>query len=176
MSANLQSNRISLNIPDADIQAIQGAIQVLQEKLQPHLVDLDAEGRERTLPKMGPRIVDFVSKALSYARAYPQFRPPFVDLDEFTRDLAAVGALRELQQPLSHIADMVDDSLLLSGSEAYGAALATYHAIKSAAKLHQPGAPVIANDLSNRFPGRPLRASPAAGSDATGPAQPPAAV
>jgi len=158
MPANLFSNRISLDIPEADMQAVLAAIQTLQEKLQPCLVDLDAEDR-RALPKMGAKTVDFVSKTLSYARANPHLKPAFVDIDEYGRDLDAVEVLRKLQQPLSQIADMVDDSLLLSGSEAYAAALAYYQSVKAAAKLGQPGAAVISDDLSARFPGRPTKAS-----------------
>ena len=39
----LQSNRISLLIPEADLQAIHGAVLTLQEKFLPHLIDLDAD-------------------------------------------------------------------------------------------------------------------------------------
>jgi hypothetical protein len=162
LTATLISNRISLDIPDDDMQAIRAALQVLQDKLLPHLVDLSADDR-RALPKMGAKTVDFVAKALSYTRANPQYKPAFVDVDELARDLAAVGSLRELQQPLDQIAALVDASLLLSGSEAYAAALACYQSFKAAAKLHMPGAGTIANDLSERFPGRPVkRAAPVA--------------
>jgi len=94
-----------------------------------------------------------------------------VDVYEFGRDLAAVDALRALQQPLSQIADTVDDNLLLSGSEAYAAALAYYQSVKAAAKLGQPGAAVIADDLSGRFPGRPTKASLMRAADGNGLAQ-----
>jgi hypothetical protein len=153
VTAQLISNRISLDIPDDDMQAVVAAIAVLEQKLVPHLVDLDPEDR-RALPKMGPKTVDFVSATLDYVSADSSLKPAFVDLDEFTRDLAAVGALRKLQQPLGKIADMVEDSLLLSGSEAYTAALACYQGIKSAAKLNMPGAMVAAVDLADRFPRR----------------------
>ena len=156
MTASLISNRISFDIPDDDMQAIQAALQTLQDKLLPHLVDLNGDDR-RALPKMGAKTVDFVSKTLSYARTNPQFTPAFVDVDELSRDLAAVGTLRGLQQPLDQLAGLVDASLLLSGSEAYAAALACYQSFKAAAKLHMPGAGIIANDLSDRFPGRPVK-------------------
>ena len=156
MTASLISNRISFDIPDADMQAIQAALQTLQDKLLPHLVDLNGDDR-RALPKMGAKTVDFVSKTLGYTNANPQFKPAFVDIDEFTRDLAAVGVLRTLQQPIDQIAGLIDSSLLLAGSEAYAAALACYHSIKAAAKLHVPGAGTIANDLAGRFQGRPLK-------------------
>jgi hypothetical protein len=150
MNANALSNRISLDIPADDMLAIQSALKTLQDKLQPHLVDLGPDER-RKLPKMGAKTVDFVSKTLSYASTNPQLRPAFVDIDEFSRDLSAVGTLRALQQPLNQLADMVDDSLLLSGSEAYAAALACYQSIKSAARLNMPGAATIASDLAERF-------------------------
>ena len=72
---------------------------------------------------------------------------------------------------LSRIADRVDDSLLLSGSQAYAAALAYYQSVKAAAKLGQPGAAVIADDLSERFPGRPTKASLMRAADGNGLAQ-----
>ncbi len=158
MNTTTLGNRISFEISDDDLHAVQGALQVLQQKLVPLLVSLGTEDR-RALPKMGAKTVDFVSKTLSYARSNPQYQPTFVDLDEYGIDLAAVGLLREIQQPLSMIADMVDDTLLLSGSEAYAAALVCYQAFKSAAKVNAPGASTIATDLSNRFPGRPSKAA-----------------
>jgi hypothetical protein len=167
-------NQISLNIPEADMQAILAAQQVLLEKLRPHLVDLDAEGRQ-ALPKMGTRTVEFVGKALHYARENPEFQPAFFDIEEFARDLTAVDTLRALQRPMSQIADMVDDSLLLSGSEAYASALSYYKSIKAAAKRGLPGAALIAEDLGTQFVGRgrPAAAAPAPASGAT--THPPAA-
>ena len=156
MTTTLLSNRISLDISAEDMQAIQDAVKTLQGKLLPHLVDLGPMER-RALPKMGSKTVDFVSKTLSYASSNPEFKPAFVDVDEFTRDLSAVGVLRSLQQPLAQLADMVDDSLVLSGSEAYAAALACYQAIKAAAKMNMPGAATIANDLSERFASQGVR-------------------
>jgi hypothetical protein len=148
---DLLSNRISLSIPDDDMQAIRDAIKILQDKLADHLVDLDADQRVGT-PKMGTRTVDFVTRTLTYAQAYPQFVPPFVDVAEFERDLSAFHLLGTLQQPLAHLVDMLSDSVLQSGSEAYTAALASYQAVKSAAKLNQPGAAIIVADLSDRLP------------------------
>ena len=156
MTATRPGNRRALAIPDDELQAIQAALRTLQEKLLPRLVDLDATHR-RALPKMGAKTADFVTKTLGYVRAYPQFQPPFVDIAQFESDLDAVGTLRALQQPLSQLADMVDDSLLLSGSEAYAAALACYNAFKSAARFRQPGAALAAQDLAARFSRRPPR-------------------
>jgi len=151
------TQRISLNVPESDAQAIRDAIKVLQDKLVPHLIDLGPEER-RGLPKMGDKTVSFVSQTLDYAREHRDMCPPFVDIEEFARDIEAVDLLLGLQRPLSQVMDMVDDSLLLAGSEAYSAALACYQAIKSAARLNVAGAATIADDLGRRFPARGVRA------------------
>ena len=153
------NNRIAFQISDADLQAVQAALQTLQAKLVPLLINLGPDDR-RQLPKMGPKTVDFVSRTLSYTRGNPQFQPSFVDIDDFTIDLAAVAQLRELMQPLAQITDMVEDTLLLSGSEALTAALSCYQAFKGAAKANAPGAATIAADLATRFPGRPMTKAP----------------
>ena len=155
------NNRIAFQISDADLQVVQAALQTLQAKLVPLLVNLGPDDR-RQLPRMGPKTVDFVSKTLGYARSNPQYQPSFIDLDDYTIDLAAVGLLRGIQQPLAQIADMVEDTMLLSGSEALTAALTCYQAFKGAAKANAPGAVTIAADLATRFPGRSAVKAPPA--------------
>ena len=158
MTANVIGKRLSFDIPGDDLQAIQAAVQVLQDKLVPHLINLGPDDK-RGLAKMGSKSVDFVSKTLSYANTSPQFKPAFVDIDDFSQDVSTFGLLRSLQQPVSQIADMLDDSLALSGSEAYAAALAYYQSIKTAAKMNVPGAATIADDLAARFAGQGPRAT-----------------
>ena len=98
-----------------------------------------------------------MSKTLTYATTNPQFKPAFVDIDTFSHDVSAFGVLRSLQQPVSQLADMLDDSLALTGSDAMTAALAYYQSVKTANKLNVPGASTISEDLSTRFAGQGLR-------------------
>ena len=164
MNINVISNRNSFIIPDDDLQAIQAAVQTLQAKLVPYLVNIGSD-EKRGLTKMGSKSVDFVSKTLNYAATNPQFKPAFVDIEEFSRDVTAFGMLRSLQQPVSQLADMLDDSLALTGSDAMTAALAYYQSVKTANKLNIPGAATISDDLSSRFAGQgkaTTKAAPAA--------------
>ena len=161
MNINVISNRNAFIIPDDDLQAIQAAVQTLQAKLVPHLVNIGSD-EKRGLTKMGSKSVDFVSKTLNYAATNPQFKPAFVDIDEFSRDVTAFGLLRSLQQPVSQLADMLDDSLALTGSDAMTAALAYYQSVKTANKLNIPGAATISDDLAARFAGQGNRVSKAA--------------
>lgn len=164
MNTTVISKRNSFEIPDDDLQVIQAAVQTLQAKLVPYLVNISADDK-RTLTKMGSKSVDFVSKTLNYATTNPQFKPAFIDIDEFSRDVTAFGLLRSLQQPVSQLADMLDDSLALTGSDAMTAALAYYQSVKTANKLNLPGAATISDDLSTRFAGqgnRPAKGAVAA--------------
>jgi hypothetical protein len=161
------NQRMSLNMPEAEAQAVRDAVKVLQDTLVPHLINLGPEER-RALPKMGDKTVAFVSKAMQYAREHPDMLPPFVDIDEFARDLAAVELLLGLLRPLRQVVDMVEDSMLLAGSEAYSAGLAFYEVAKAYAKRNVAGAGTIADDLASSLPARGPRLTPVkAEADAT---------
>jgi hypothetical protein len=156
MNTHVTGNRLSVDIPADDLQAIRDAVQTLQDKLTPHLVNLSPD-EKRALTKMGSKSVDFVSKGLGYATANPQFRPSFFDIDDFSNSVAAYGLLRSLHQPVSQLADMLDDSMALAGSDAMTSALAYYQSVKNADKLNLPGAATIAADLAERFAGQGAR-------------------
>ena len=47
---------------------------------------------------------------------------------------------------------MLNDTMLVAGSEAYISALAFYGSVKYAARLNQPGAEVIYSELKRQFP------------------------
>jgi len=157
MNTTAIGKRNSFGIPDDDLKAVQAAVQTLQAKLIPHLVNMGPD-EKRALTKMGSKSVDFVSKSLAYASTNPQFKPAFVDIDSFSRDVSAFGVLRSLHQPVSQLADMLDDSLALTGSDAMTAALAYYQSVKAATRLNVPGAATITDDLAIRFAGQGARA------------------
>ena len=64
-----------------------------------------------------------------------------------------VSLLAPVSKIISQISANLEDTLTLSGSEAYIAALIYYNAVKAAAKNSIPGAKTIYEDLSQRFPG-----------------------
>jgi hypothetical protein len=157
-----QENLFELNIPAADLQAVQGAIQTLTMVLAPHLISLSNETR-RELPKMGDKSLAFVRKAREYATNNPELVPAFLNLQMFDADLRGVDTLNNLLRTLQPLVDNLEDSLVLSGSEAYQAALVFYRSVKAAALSGQPNAKTIADDLSMRFPaGARAKAAPAA--------------
>jgi hypothetical protein len=151
-----QQDNISLNITDEDMTEINNAIKTLKTKLLPHLKTItNAERIE--IPKMGDKTVAFVSKALDYCITNKEFVPPYLDVEAFKIDVRAVEILRSMKTPISQILEAIDDSDLLSGSEAYIAALLFYNSVKVASKSKITNAETIYNDLSVRFQGRPSK-------------------
>jgi hypothetical protein len=161
MATTRQSDRISCDIPADTMTRLVAGIGAMQSDLAPFMVELGPDDR-RALPKMGPKTIDFVARTLDHMRANPDLKPAYVDLDGLAIDLAAVGQLRSLLTPLQQIVDLLDDSLTLSASEAYGAALICYQNAKGAARLNEPGAKIVADDLARQFAGRGTRTDLAA--------------
>jgi hypothetical protein len=147
-----QTDTIAVSIPESDLAEIRASIATQRGKLMPHLKTLNAQERIE-LPKMGDKTVAFVQKALEYGQQNRELVPNFLDLGAMATDAKAVQTLRELAQGLNPIAEALNDSMTLSGSEAYQGALVFYSNVKNAAKVKAPNAGSIYDDLSSRFPG-----------------------
>jgi hypothetical protein len=145
-------NRISFSIDEADKQEILAALDVLDRKLLPLLIEL-AQGEARELPTMGDKSYAFVFKALEFAKQYPEFAA-LIDVPEFEKDVNTVGTLREFYVPLSQLTKKLHDTMTLAGSEAYVAGLTYYGSSKEAQKRKLPNSVLIVDELSKRFPGR----------------------
>jgi hypothetical protein len=146
----MQENRISINIAAEDRQKAIEAIKSISDVLAKYVVALKPDER-RKLPKMSDGTTTFVKKALDYATTNPNLLPSFLNLDEFRIDIEATDTLVQLQRPLEQVTSNLNDTIMLSGSEAYRSALAFYNNVKQAAKLNVAGAKPIAEDLRIRF-------------------------
>jgi len=143
-------NRISLSISDADQTAINQAITALAALLQPMLVALDPEDR-KALAKMNDRSIPFVEKVVQYVDSNPEFVPPYVDTAEFKKDFEVFMELREFLRPLLQVVGNLEDTTILSGSDAYEVARAYYKTVQQAVKMNVPNAQAIYDDLKPRF-------------------------
>ncbi|MCF8259914.1 MAG: hypothetical protein K9J12_04015 [Melioribacteraceae bacterium] len=148
-----ESNQVSIQIPPEVLQEIQTAVTNIQTKLAPYLIALSPEERHQ-IPKMSDKTTPFVEKTISYTESNPQFAPPYMKADEMKIDFDAVQTLKTIFNPLNQLVSNLDDSIMLSGSEAYIGSLAYYNSVKLASKMDVPGAKPICDDLKQRFPGR----------------------
>lgn len=157
-----QQDLIAVTIPETELAEIRASIAVLRGKLLPHLRTISAQDRLE-LPKMGDKTAAFVQKALEYGEQNRELLPGFLDFEALITDAKAVQLLREFLQGLRPLTEALEDSLMLSGSEAYQGALVFYASLKGAAKAKAPKAASIYEDLSARFPRSNGKKTPAAG-------------
>lgn len=146
-------NIVAVEIPEATLTELQTKVSEITATLTPLLIHLTAQQR-RTVPKMGDGTEPFVSKVLEYTRSDPQYIPPFVNAGDMEVDFKAVKDLNTLYRPLKQLVAALDDTILMSGSEAYVAALSYYNSVKLGAKMNAPGAKVIFENLKARFDGQ----------------------
>ena len=143
-------NRVTLNIPETDVQEIEAAMSVIMKKLIPHM-KIISEKERMSIAKMGDKTIAFVQKALEYCEKNPELAPKFLDAAEFNRDMISVELLRRLETQLEQALMCVTDTKHLAGADAYKEARAFYNAVKSAMDSNMPKAETIYNDLSARF-------------------------
>ncbi|WP_068473227.1 hypothetical protein [Saccharicrinis aurantiacus] len=146
-------NDFEMQLSAEEATQINDALGVLNTILLPKLVDLSPE-QKLMMPKMGDKTLAFVSKCIVHMEENPELTPQYLNVDEARLDLNAVNDLRKVMTPINQISAMINDSMIIAGSEAYTAALAFYTYIKGAVKAGVPGTEVIYNDLKVRFPGR----------------------
>ncbi|SMD43048.1 hypothetical protein SAMN00777080_1624 [Aquiflexum balticum DSM 16537] len=143
-------NRISIEIPQADLAAAKAALQQVQGILAPYVIALTPEQR-KTIPKMSDGTEPFVEKVMDYAVNNVEFLPPFVSQEEMQKDWSAVMGLMPLLRMVDQIKDTLSDTAMMAGSEAYLGALSYYNSVKQGAKVNAPDAKAIYEDLKKRF-------------------------
>lgn len=128
----MTDNRISANLIDADKAAVLDAIQTIRTKL-PFLIDLTPEER-KGLPRLGDKSQAFVGQALELATQNEDILPRSFDVDEFRKDVELFHALRPIVTAFTQLQELLDDTYVEVGSEAYSGGLAVYQYARAAGK------------------------------------------
>lgn len=150
-------NKLSVEISQEAIKKINDSIEEILQNL-PALINLKTEERSHLL-KLGDKSLTFVTKCLEYAIQNPSVVPAFLDVNEFKKDVEAFNNFKKIYIPLQQLTEMIEDTTMLSGNEAYSSALIFYNAVKGAVKGGVPGMKNIEDDLQKRFPGRAGKSS-----------------
>ncbi|MEH2077106.1 MAG: hypothetical protein V7K57_22360 [Nostoc sp.] len=149
---------ISSKLAPTERDAVLQAIATIKDKL-PFLIDLSNEER-KALPKMGDKSRAFVSKALEVATQNPEFLPRSFDLEEMRKDVQLFEALYPVLLSLSQLQELVDDTFLAVGSEAYAAALQVYTYAKAGAQ--GAGLETVVEEMGQRFARKSRKSKPQA--------------
>ncbi len=143
----MADNRISTSLSQADREAVMAAVTTIREKL-PFLMDLTTEER-RSLPKMGDKSRAFVSKTLEVATQNPDFLPRSFDIEEMRQDVELFQALHPILLSLTQLQELLDDTYLAVGSEAYAAGLVVYNYAKNSGQGF--GLDAVVDEMGRRF-------------------------
>jgi hypothetical protein len=154
----MANNRASAKLSPADKEAVMNAITTIKEKL-PFLIDLSTEER-KSLPKLGDKSRAFVSKALEIATQNPDFLPRSFDLDEMRQNIELFEALYPILLSLTQLQELVDDTSVAVGSEAYAASLMVYNYAKASGR--GAGLDSMIDDLGRRFARKSKKIQPQA--------------
>jgi len=152
----MTTNQISATMTQADRDAVLAAVATIKEKL-PFLMDLTPEQR-KSLPKMGDKSQAFVNKSLEVATQNPDFLPRSFDLEEMKRDVELFQALYSVFLSLTQLQELVDDTVMAVGSDAYAAALVVYNFAKASGK--GSGLDAVADEMGKRFARKSRKVQP----------------
>lgn len=141
-------NRISAAMTQEQKDSAGAAIKGVGD-LMPFLVDIGTDERQ-SLPKLGDKSLAFVSKALELATQNPGFLPRDFDIEEFRKDLQLFADLSSIRQALAKLFDLVEDTMIVAGSEAYLSGLLVYSYAKEK-KVGTAGLDSTIDELSRRF-------------------------
>jgi predicted anti-sigma-YlaC factor YlaD len=83
----------------------------------------------------------------------PNLVPPYIDMEEHTKDIVAHRALNPRIARLAGILQSLEDTNRLLGSDLYSNSLAYYRNLREAAKVNSVGASTKYSDLKQQFPG-----------------------
>jgi hypothetical protein len=147
-----QEHKVSTPTPE-DLKKVLDAINVVNSVLKPHLISLTPSERHE-LPRMNDGTVPFVQKTLECTQAYVGFVPAYLNIQKLRNDFNVVEALAQILKPVEELYQRINDTMTLSGSEAFVASLDIYMSIKQSAKVKVPGAKAIAADLKKYCDGQ----------------------
>jgi hypothetical protein len=126
------SQPLSASLSAADQASIEADLDSIRQKL-PFLVNMTAEER-RKLAKLGDKTRAFVQKSAEFAARHPDYLPRRFDLDAMREDVDLFMALYPIWVSLNDLQEMVYNTYMLAGSEAYAAAREVYSSAKATGK------------------------------------------
>ncbi|MGV0024744.1 hypothetical protein [Phormidesmis priestleyi] len=152
----MPTNQISATLIQSDRDAVLAAIATIKQKL-PFLMDLTPEER-KALPKMGDKSRAFVSKALEVATQNPDFLPRAFDLNEMRKDVQLFETMYPIVMAMAQLQELLDDTYVTVGSEAYSSALQVYNYAKASGQ--GAGLEAVVDELGQRFARRTKKVKP----------------
>ena len=149
---NITINRLNTVMPAADIDEVKGLIKNIYGKM-PFLIGLTTDERV-TLPKISENNKVFVGDSINALANNAPMLPSYLNVADIKSDLTLYEQLDELEMLALQLVEKIQDTRMLSGSEAYISSLAAYRLFEAAASAGIPGADAVYDALKQRFAGQ----------------------
>ena len=115
----------------------------------PFLIELTKEQRKR-LVKIDESAQPWTARMLEIATQHPEIVPPKLSVAEMQKDVTLWGELIRIDQALTSLKQLVDDTISAVAVDAYSAALVIYH-LANDSGLAGEGLEELMDELSKRF-------------------------
>lgn len=138
---------IDATITQQQVDNIVATVTSIRDELD-FLIGLSPQKR-REVAKMGRKAQTFVVRALDMAEQHHQVMPRNLNIEEARRDLALFEALNPILQAVTQLRELIEDTQMVAGSEAYAAARLAYNSAKVSGK--NLGIDDVLEDLSQQF-------------------------
>lgn len=140
-------NRVSATLSASEQTQIISLLEQVNQRLA-FLVNV-GPGERRGMTKLGDRNRAFTRKALEIATQNPDFLSRSFDLDEMRRDFELFENLQPILLAVTRLQELLDDTAVTAGSEAYAAALEIYRFAKANGNV--PGLDDLTREMGQRF-------------------------
>ncbi|HOW31909.1 MAG TPA: hypothetical protein PLP88_10090 [Bacteroidales bacterium] len=150
------------SLPAETITAVEAKLAEIRG-LMPFMIGLSAGDRMKLNP-IGRKSSQFVQRVVEAIRQNPAVAPQFVDAATLEDGYKLHNQLTALLVPVEQLKRMVEDTMLVSGSDVQRSSLDFYNSAKRAAKSGVPGAQAIVDSLKPMF--RKTRRAEAGSSEA----------
>ena len=143
-------NDYSQVIPQEVLAKVKAKLQECYTELKPYCVELSDAKREE-LPRLGSRNTGKVSSITTEMNVAPEYAPPMFSLEEVNKDFKVLTDLSTVSLNIANLQRMVDDTVIVAGSEAFDACMDYYSSVKRFAVKNDPKAQAIFERLSPLF-------------------------
>jgi len=156
------TKNLSPSLPADTITAIEAKLAEIRDML-PFMIGLSAGDRMKLTP-IGRKSSQFVQRVVESIRQNPAVAPQFVEAEALEDGYKLYNQFAALMIPVEQLKRMVEDTMLVTGSDVQRSALDFYNSAKRASKSGVPGAQSIVDSLKPMF--RKTRRTEAEGGEA----------
>ena len=143
------NNKINVILTPENKETVVQAIKDAKTGM-PFLIKLSKDER-KSLQKMDDGRKPFVQKGVEFAKGNKDLDPGSGLLEAAPNDVELYSFLATLENELRQLLEMVIDTKILAGSEAYDAGLKIYRKAKYNVSIDVPGSKAIVDELGKLF-------------------------